>query len=48
VNAIGDVTISIGVALPVAGESHEATLARADQALYDVKAAGRDGVALLS
>jgi diguanylate cyclase (GGDEF)-like protein len=48
VNAIGEVTISIGVALPVAGESHEATLARADQALYDVKAAGRDGVALLS
>jgi diguanylate cyclase (GGDEF)-like protein len=48
VNAIGDVTISIGVALPVAGESHEATLARADQALYDVKAAGRDGVALLT
>jgi len=47
VNAVGDVTISIGVALPMPGESDEATLARADQALYEVKAAGRDGVALL-
>ena len=48
VNAIGEVTISIGVALPVPGDSDEATLARADQALYEVKAAGRDGVALLT
>jgi len=48
VSAVGDVTISIGVTLPAPGESDEATLARADRALYEVKAAGRDGVALLS
>jgi diguanylate cyclase (GGDEF)-like protein len=45
---VGDVTVSIGVALPLAGESDQAALARADAALYEVKAAGRDGVALLS
>jgi diguanylate cyclase (GGDEF)-like protein len=48
VTAMGEVTISIGVALPAPGESDEATLARADRALYEVKAAGRDGVTLLS
>ena len=48
VAAVGEVTISIGVALPAPGESDQAALARADQALYQVKAAGRDGVALLS
>jgi GGDEF domain-containing protein len=36
------------VTLPHPGETDEAALARADQALYEVKAAGRDGVALLS
>jgi diguanylate cyclase (GGDEF)-like protein len=40
------VTVSIGVAVPQAGESDAALLARADRALYSVKAAGRDGVAL--
>jgi diguanylate cyclase (GGDEF)-like protein len=40
------VTISIGVAVPHAGETDAALLARADRALYSVKAAGRDGVAL--
>ncbi len=44
----GEVTISIGVALPEPGESDQSVLARADEALYEVKAAGRDGVALLS
>jgi diguanylate cyclase (GGDEF)-like protein len=40
------VTVSIGVAVPQAGETDAALLARADRALYSVKAAGRDGVAL--
>ena len=40
------VTMSVGVAVPQAGETDAALLARADRALYSVKAAGRDGVAL--
>jgi diguanylate cyclase (GGDEF)-like protein len=40
------VTVSIGVAVPLAGEADGALLDRADRALYRVKAAGRDGVAL--
>jgi len=40
------VTVSIGVAVPHAGETDAAVLARADRALYSVKEAGRDGVAL--
>jgi diguanylate cyclase (GGDEF)-like protein len=40
------VTVSVGVAVPQAGENDVALLARADRALYAVKAAGRDGVAL--
>ena len=42
-----EVTVSIGVAVPAAGEADHALLARADAALYAVKAEGRDGVALL-
>ena len=48
VAVVGEVTVSIGVTLPQHGESDQATLARADEALYEVKASGRDGVALLS
>jgi diguanylate cyclase (GGDEF)-like protein len=40
------VTLSIGIAVPQPGESDAAVLARADRALYRVKASGRDGVAL--
>jgi diguanylate cyclase (GGDEF)-like protein len=40
------VTVSVGVAVPHAGETDAAVLARADRALYSVKEAGRDGVAL--
>jgi diguanylate cyclase (GGDEF)-like protein len=40
------VTISIGVAVPHADETDASLLARADRALYTVKAGGRDGVAL--
>jgi diguanylate cyclase (GGDEF)-like protein len=40
------VTVSVGVAVPQAGETDAALLARADRALYSVKQAGRDGVAL--
>jgi diguanylate cyclase (GGDEF)-like protein len=40
------VTISIGVAVPMDGECDAALLARADRALYRVKDAGRDGVAI--
>jgi diguanylate cyclase (GGDEF)-like protein len=40
------VTVSIGVAVPREAESDAALLDRADRALYRVKAAGRDGVAV--
>jgi diguanylate cyclase (GGDEF)-like protein len=40
------VTVSIGIAVPGDGESDAAVLARADRALYRVKDAGRDGVAV--
>jgi diguanylate cyclase (GGDEF)-like protein len=40
------VTISIGVAVPHRDESDASLLARADRALYTVKAGGRDGAAL--
>jgi len=40
------VTVSIGVAMAHPDEAREATVARADRALYEVKAGGRDGVAL--
>jgi diguanylate cyclase (GGDEF)-like protein len=40
------VTLSVGVAVPQRGEPDSAVLARADRALYEVKASGRDGVAL--
>ncbi|MEN3285285.1 MAG: hypothetical protein V7607_6425 [Solirubrobacteraceae bacterium] len=40
------VTASIGVAVPRDGETDASLLARADRALYAVKASGRDGVAL--
>jgi diguanylate cyclase (GGDEF)-like protein len=40
------VTLSVGVAVPQRDEPDACVLARADQALYRVKASGRDGVAL--
>jgi diguanylate cyclase (GGDEF)-like protein len=40
------ITVSIGVAVPHTDESDASLLARADRALYTVKAGGRDGVAL--
>src|SRR4051794_5604351 len=42
----GTVTVSVGVAMPDLHETDAALLARADQALYTVKAAGKDGVKL--
>jgi PleD family two-component response regulator len=41
------VTISIGVSVPAVGEDFEAALARADQALYLAKNAGRNRVRML-
>lgn len=43
---IGAVTLSIGVALGEAGDTLESLRHRADEALYDAKAAGRNRVAL--
>ena len=40
------VTVSVGVAVPFGHESDAALLARADRALYAVKAAGKNGVEL--
>ncbi|MEA2246336.1 MAG: hypothetical protein QOH46_865 [Solirubrobacteraceae bacterium] len=40
------VTVSIGIAVPRDGEPDAVLLARADRALYRVKASGRDGVAV--
>jgi diguanylate cyclase (GGDEF)-like protein len=37
-------TLSVGLALAEAGESDEAVVARADEALYEVKRQGRNGV----
>jgi diguanylate cyclase (GGDEF)-like protein len=48
VGRLGDVTVSVGVTFVRPGEPDAETLARADAALYEVKGAGRDGVALLS
>ena len=48
VAVLGEVTVSVGVAIPQRDESDASLLARADKALYSVKADGRDGVALLS
>jgi diguanylate cyclase (GGDEF)-like protein len=39
-------TLSAGIAIAAHGESHEALVARADAALYEVKRAGRDSVAV--
>jgi diguanylate cyclase (GGDEF)-like protein len=39
-------TLSVGLALATAGETDEALVARADEALYEVKRLGRDGVRL--
>jgi diguanylate cyclase (GGDEF)-like protein len=43
----GTATTSIGVAVAEPGEANATLLARADRALYAVKASGRNGVALL-
>jgi diguanylate cyclase (GGDEF)-like protein len=40
------VTVSVGAAVPAQDEPEASVLARADRALYRVKAEGRDGVAL--
>lgn len=48
VASLGEVTVSVGAAVPRRDESDASLLARADKALYSVKADGRDGVALLS
>jgi diguanylate cyclase (GGDEF)-like protein len=47
VAARDQVTVSIGAAVPARDEGDASLLARADKALYSVKADGRDGVALL-
>jgi diguanylate cyclase (GGDEF)-like protein len=39
-------TVSVGLTLAAAGEPDEAVVARADEALYEVKRDGRDGVRL--
>ena len=44
---LGEVTVSVGAAVPRRDENDASLLARADKALYTVKADGRDGVALL-
>jgi diguanylate cyclase (GGDEF)-like protein len=41
-----DRTISVGVALQLPGEPAQTTLRRADQALYEAKRKGRDGIRL--
>ena len=46
--SLRDVTVSVGVAVAMAGEAETSLLARADDALYAVKAAGRDGFRLAS
>ena len=46
ITRIGNVTASFGIALARPGESFQATLARADAALYASKHAGRDRVML--
>jgi diguanylate cyclase (GGDEF)-like protein len=48
VGDLGDVTVSIGMTFVRPGEPDAEALARADAALYEVKGAGRDGVALIS
>lgn len=44
--AVGPVTLSIGIAAARQGDERARLVARADRALYAVKRAGRDGVAL--
>jgi len=39
-----EVTMSIGVAMVVPGDTADAVIARSDAAMYRVKEAGRDGV----